>query len=84
VSVDNLLSHELGVLEVLLGEVGRHLGDDEVGDGEPRDKEPVMSNVFILSASGSSCWAHRGVVLLSAWLIILGLVPRRLGEPPSP
>jgi hypothetical protein len=32
---------ELGVLEVLLGEVGRHLGDDEAGDGEPREEGPV-------------------------------------------
>jgi hypothetical protein len=45
-----VLLDELGVLEVLLDEVGRHLGDDEAGDGEPRDEGPVMSNVFILSS----------------------------------
>jgi hypothetical protein len=43
-----------------------------------------MSNVFILSASGSGCWARRGLVLSSVWLVILGLVPRCLGEPASP
>jgi hypothetical protein len=78
-----VLLDELGVLEVLLGEVGRHLGDDEAGDGEPRDEGTVMSNVFILSAFGSGCWTRRGIVLSSEWLVILGLVPRCLGEPPS-
>lgn len=61
-----MLPHELGVLEVLLDEVGRHPSDDEVGDGEPRDERPVMLNVVILSASGSACWARRGVVLSSS------------------
>jgi hypothetical protein len=56
-----VLLDELGVLEVLLSEVGHHLDDDEAGDGEPRD-EPVMLNVFILSAFGSGCWARRAVV----------------------
>jgi hypothetical protein len=32
---------ELGVLEVLLGEVCRHLRDDESGDGETREEGPV-------------------------------------------
>jgi hypothetical protein len=32
---------KLGVLEVLLGEVGCHLGDDEAGDGEPREEGTV-------------------------------------------
>jgi hypothetical protein len=41
------------VLEVLLGEVGHHLGDDEAGDGELRDEGPVMSNVFILSSQSA-------------------------------
>jgi len=36
-----VLLDELGVLEVLLGEVGRHLGDEESGDGEPREEGPV-------------------------------------------
>ena len=36
-----VLLDELGVLEVLLGEVGRHLGDEEAGDGEPREEGPV-------------------------------------------
>jgi hypothetical protein len=75
-----VLLDELGVLEVLLGEVGRHLGDDEAGDGEPRDEGTVMSNVFILSAFGSGCWTRRGIVLSSAWLVILGLVPGRAAE----
>ena len=57
-----MLLDELGVLEVLLGEVGRHLDDDEAGDGEPRDEGPVMLNVFILSAFGFGCWARRAVV----------------------
>jgi hypothetical protein len=36
-----VLLDELGVLEVLLGEVGRHLSDDEAGDGEPREEGPI-------------------------------------------
>jgi len=36
-----VLLDELGVLEVLLGEVGRHLGDEESGDGEPGEEGPV-------------------------------------------
>ena len=36
-----MLLDELGVLEVLLSEVGRHLGDEEAGDGEPREEGPV-------------------------------------------
>jgi hypothetical protein len=36
-----VLLNELGVLEVLLGEVGRHLSDDEAGDGEPREEGPI-------------------------------------------
>ena len=36
-----VLLDELGVLEVLLGEVGRHLGDEESGDGESGEEGPV-------------------------------------------
>lgn len=40
-SVLLVLLDELGVLEVLLGEVGCHLGDEEAGDGEPGEEGPV-------------------------------------------
>lgn len=36
-----MLLDELGVLEVLLGEAGGHLGDEEAGDGEAREEGPV-------------------------------------------
>lgn len=38
-----MLLDELGVLEVLLGESGGELGDEEPGDGESSEEGPVAA-----------------------------------------